>query len=28
MGCNCGICDVWNKYGLNDFYYCMKGSAE
>ena len=18
-GCNCGMCDVWNKYGLTDF---------
>jgi len=26
MGCNCGVCDVWNTYGLKDFYYCMKGS--
>lgn len=28
MGCNCGICDVWNKNGLKDFYYCIKGAAE
>ncbi|MEW6571585.1 MAG: DUF2769 domain-containing protein [Nitrospirota bacterium] len=27
-GCNCGVCDVWNNYGLNDFYYCIKGSVE
>ncbi len=27
MGCNCGLCGVWNKYGINDFYYCRKGSA-
>jgi hypothetical protein len=27
-GCNCGVCDVWNKNGLKDFYYCIKGSAE
>lgn len=28
MGCNCGVCEVWNKYGLKDFYYCIKGSSE
>jgi len=28
MGCNCGVCDVWNKYSLKDFYYCIKVSSE
>ena len=27
-GCNCGTCDVWNKYDLADFYYCQQGPAE
>ncbi|MDI6744629.1 MAG: DUF2769 domain-containing protein [Thermodesulfovibrionales bacterium] len=27
-GCNCGLCDIWNKYDLTDFYYCMKGEAK
>ncbi|GEM_PF-833485 len=27
-GCNCGICDVWNKYELTDFYYCIEGAAK
>ncbi len=27
-GCNCGLCDVWNKYDLEDFYYCIKGTEE
>jgi hypothetical protein len=26
-GCNCGLCDVWNKYELTDFYYCIEGAA-
>ncbi len=26
-GCNCGQCDVWNKYDLTDFYYCHQGPA-
>jgi len=21
----CGVCDVWNKYELMDFYYCIEG---
>jgi hypothetical protein len=27
-GCNCGSCGVWNKCGLNGYYYCIKGKAE
>jgi hypothetical protein len=27
-GCNCGQCDIWNKYELTGFYYCMEGAAE
>jgi hypothetical protein len=26
--CNCGLCDVWNKYGLTGCYYCINGAAE
>ena len=26
-GCNCGTCDVWNKYELTGFYYCIQGAA-
>ena len=22
-GCNCSLCDVWNKYELEDFYWCQ-----
>jgi hypothetical protein len=22
-GCNCSLCDVWNKYELEDFYFCQ-----
>lgn len=25
---NCGICDVWNKYELTDFYYCIESAAK
>ncbi len=27
-GCNCGLCDVWNKYELSGFYYCISGQVE
>ncbi len=27
-GCNCGMCDIWNKYNLEDFYYCIEGASE
>jgi hypothetical protein len=27
-GCNCGLCDIWNKYELSDFYYCIKGKEK
>ena len=27
-GCNCSLCDVWNKYDLDDFYYCQRGAAK
>ncbi len=26
-GCNCGTCDIWDKYDLTDFYYCIEGAA-
>lgn len=22
-GCNCSLCDVWNKYELENFYFCQ-----
>ncbi len=25
-GCNCSLCDVWNKYELEDFYFCISGA--
>ena len=27
-GCNCGTCDVWDKYDLTGFYFCIEGAAE
>ena len=27
-GCNCSLCDVWNKYDLDKFYYCQRGAAD
>ncbi len=24
-GCNCGMCDIWNRYDLSGFYYCIGG---
>ena len=27
-GCNCSLCDVWNKYDLEEFYYCQRGAAD
>jgi len=27
-GSNCSLCDVWNKYDLEDFYYCKQGAAD
>lgn len=27
-GCNCGLCDLWNKYELSDFYYCVERKKE
>ncbi len=26
-GCNCGVCDIWNKYEMTDFYYYIECSA-
>jgi hypothetical protein len=25
-GCKCGFCDVWNRYDLEGFYYCISGA--
>ncbi|HCC68484.1 MAG TPA: hypothetical protein DEP99_01140 [Nitrospiraceae bacterium] len=22
------MCDIWNKYDLSDFYYCIEGEAK
>jgi len=27
-GCICGTCDVWDKYDLTDFYFCIEGVEE
>lgn len=27
-GCNCGMCDVQNKFGCQDQYYCINGVCE
>jgi hypothetical protein len=27
-GCNCGLCDVQNKYGCTGSYYCTEGACE
>jgi hypothetical protein len=27
-GCNCSLCDVWNKYELGEFYFCIIGAAK
>ena len=26
-GCNCPECEVWEKYGLSQMYYCIRGAA-
>jgi len=26
-GCNCPVCEVWNKYGLAEQYFCINGEA-
>jgi hypothetical protein len=28
IGCNCGPCDVQNKYGCTSMYYCTEGICE
>jgi hypothetical protein len=27
QGCNCGLCDVQNKYGCTGSYYCTEGAC-
>jgi hypothetical protein len=27
-GCNCGLCDVQNKFGCTRQYYCINGVCE